>query len=188
MVMAVAGVCFAGFGGQGIVTCGIVLGRAAAVHDGRYATQTQSYGPEARGGACRSEVVISDEPVDYPLPISVDVLIAMSQEGLERYAHRLKPGGLLLVDSHMVRDLPPEQGARVYRIAATRRAEELGRRIVANVVMLGAFAAVTDLVSPQSLECAVLEMVPAGTADLNSRAFAVGLDLGRHIEPEAGQA
>ncbi len=173
-----------GFGGQGIILSGIIIGRAVALYDGKHSVQTQSYGAEARGGACVSEVVISDEQIDYPKVIAPDILLAMSQEAFNRYARGVKEGGVILVDEDMVQDIPDELSAQVYRVPATRLAfEELGRRIVANMVMLGALVGITSVVSEQALTKTVLESVPKGTEDLNRRALALGL---RSAEEMAG--
>jgi 2-oxoglutarate ferredoxin oxidoreductase subunit gamma len=168
----------AGFGGQGVVLCGVVLGTAASVFGGKHASQTQSYGPEARGGACQAEVVIADGPVDYPMALELSTLVAMSQEALDRYAKDLKPGGTLIVDADLVQRLPEGGGFEVHRIPATVVADrELGRRIVANMVMLGAVVGITGAVTLGDLEQAVTMMAPKGTADLNLRAVRRGLEL-----------
>src|SRR3990170_2845279 len=125
----------AGFGGQGIILAGYVLGKAAALYDGHEAVFSQSYGPEARGGACAAEVVICDEPVDYPLFELADIVVAMSQEAFSKYGSTLKPDGVLLLDSDLVKT--DTAGPRVHRAPFTRLAEGLGNRMAANVVMLG---------------------------------------------------
>ena len=171
-----------GLGGQGVVLAGIIIARAASLYDGKNATQTQSYGPEARGGAARSEVVISDEPIDYPKVEQADILVAMSQEALDRHLGTLREGGVLLVDEDLVREIPEGKKAVLYRVPATRVAsEELGRRIVANMVMLGATAGVTSIVSEEALKAAVGESVPRGTEDLNIAALEKGLALARKM-------
>jgi len=171
-----------GFGGQGVVLTGIIVARAACLHDAKNATQTQSYGPEARGGAARSEVVISDEPIDYPKVEQADILVAMSQEALDRHLGTLREGGVLLVDEDLVRDIPEGKEIVLYRVPATRVAsEELGRRIVANMVMLGATAGATSIVSEESLKAAVRESVPRGTEELNIAALEKGLALVRKM-------
>lgn len=169
---------FAGFGGQGIVLTGVVLGTAAAMFGGKHASQTQSYGPEARGGACQSEVVISDEPVDYPVALSLETLVAMSQEALDKYIGDLVPGGLLVVDKDLVTRVPEDGKYELKRVPATSVAEkELGRRIVANMVMLGAVVQLSGIIKPEELEDAVKRMVPPGTEDLNIRAVRRGYEL-----------
>jgi len=158
----------AGFGGQGIIRSGNIIGTAAAIHDGKYATFTQSYGPESRGGACAAQVIISDEPIHYPHLLDPRILVVMSQGAYNKYVPGLNRDGLLLVDEDLVELGEEAAGLRVLSIPATRLAEEeLGRRIVANVVMLGFFAAMTDVVSVDALRQAVLESVPKGTEELN---------------------
>jgi 2-oxoglutarate ferredoxin oxidoreductase subunit gamma len=162
----------AGSGGQGLILAGIILAEAAGVYDGKFVCQTQSYGPEARGGASKAEVVISDAEIDYPKAIQPDVLLALNQKSLEAFSSDLKPGGLLLVDADLVREFP---ASRVLALPFTRIARELGRSMAANIVALGALAQLTGAVSLQSLETAVLARVPKGTEDLNRQALAAGV-------------
>ncbi|RLG99951.1 2-oxoacid:ferredoxin oxidoreductase subunit gamma [Candidatus Bathyarchaeota archaeon] len=171
----------AGFGGQGIIRSGLMLAMASCVFENKNAVQTQSYGPESRGGRCKSEVIISDEEIDYPLVQRPDILIVMSQEAYNEYADAIKEGGILLVDPDMVperRDIP---NVRIYEIPATRIAEELGKKIVANVVMLGAFTAITKLVDPEAMRQSILRNIPKGTEKLNLMAFERGLEYGKAI-------
>ncbi|MGD2145928.1 MAG: 2-oxoacid:acceptor oxidoreductase family protein [Anaerolineae bacterium] len=174
-----------GFGGQGIVRSGEIVGRAAALYDGRFATFTQSYGPESRGGACAAQVIIADDPVELSYPHLVDptILIVMSQGAYNKYASGFRRDGLLVVDEDLVDLDEAAEGLRVIGIPATRLAEQLGRRIVANVVMLGFVAAVTDIASPDALRKAVLDSVPKGTEELNTRAFETGFEYGREQGP-----
>ncbi len=167
---------FAGLGGQGIVRAGVIIGSAAALFGGKNAANSQSYGPEARGGASRSEVIISDEEIDYPKVEEPDAMVLMSQEAYDRYARDLKRGGVLIYDSDMVYDPKPIEGARVYAIPATRIAEESGRKIVANMVMIGALVAITGAVDPSAAKRAIERNVPKGTEDLNIRAFEKGYE------------
>ena len=167
-------VMFTGFGGQGIVLSGIILARAA-VHDNKGAIQTQSYGPEARGGACRAETIIADDTVYYPFVEAADILVAMSQEALDKYLDRIKDGGRLIVDSSIVSQIPEKPGVKIDRVAASAiAAERLGRVIVANIVMLGALTRLTGIVSREALEKAVLESIPKGTEEVNLRALEAG--------------
>ncbi len=165
----------AGFGGQGVILATQILGRAAAIFDGVHATMTQSFGPEARGGACSAQLIVSDEPVLYPYVSRADVLVAMSQEAYSKFVREVKPGGILIVEQDLVQMGQPPEGVRVCPLAATRMAEELGRRVVQNVVMLGFFAAVTGVVSAAALEKAVLSAVPGHLAGLNRRALQAGM-------------
>jgi len=164
------------------------VGRAAALYDGRYATFTQSYGPESRGGACAAQVIIADDPVElsYPHLIDPSILIIMSQGAYNKYASGFRQGGLLVVDEDLVELDEAAESLRVMGIPATGMAEELGRRIVANVVMLGFVAAIADIVSPEAMQKAVLESVPQGTEELNTRAFEAGFKYGRERELEGG--
>jgi len=162
----------AGSGGQGLILAGIILAEAAGVYDGKFVCQTQSYGPEARGGASKAEVVISDAAIDYPKAIQPDVLLALNQKSLEAFSSDLKPGGLLLVDADLVKESP---ASRVLALPFTRIARELGRAMAANIVALGALAQLTGAVSLESLTAAVLARVPKGTEDLNRRALAAGV-------------
>jgi len=162
----------AGSGGQGLILAGIILAEAAGVYDGKFVCQTQSYGPEARGGASKAEVVISDAAIDYPKAIQPDVLLALNQKSLEAFSSDLKPGGLLLVDADLVKEAP---AGRAVALPFTRIARELGRAMAANIVALGALAQLTGAVSLESLTAAVLARVPKGTEDLNRRALAAGV-------------
>ena len=165
----------AGYGGQGIILAGLLLGKAAALYDGKEAVFTQSYGPEARGGASSADVVIADQPVDYPLVTRPDCLVVMFQEAYERYRPDLAPGGLLALDQDLVK--PNAQEGVFHAVPATRLAEGLGKRIAANVVMLGFFAAVSGLVSRQAVEQALRSTIPSRHLELNLRALARGYDF-----------
>jgi 2-oxoglutarate ferredoxin oxidoreductase subunit gamma len=162
-----------GSGGQGIIVAGIILAKAAGIYEGKEVCQTQAYGPEARGGASKAEVVISDGEIDYPKAIKPDLVLAMNQKACDSYGYDLKPGGLIMVDSTLVRDLP---SARSIALPFTQIArQELGKEMVANIVALGALAKISGVVAVDSLEKAVLARVPAGTEDLNRRALAAGV-------------
>ncbi|MDR5695144.1 MAG: 2-oxoacid:acceptor oxidoreductase family protein [Armatimonadota bacterium] len=162
-----------GFGGQGIILAGYILGKAAAVYDNKEATLVQSYGPEARGGAASAEVVIDEEPVDYPHIEAADILVLMSAEAYRTYGKSLRPGGTLIVEEDLV---PLEEGQKAIKVPATRLAEELGRRIVANIVMLGALVAATGIVSKEAIVESVRTSVPPRTVDLNLRALERGYE------------
>lgn len=171
---------FAGFGGQGIIRSGIIIGAAASLHDDRFATLTQSFGPEARGGACSAQVVVSDERVLYPYVTQPDILVAMSQEAYAKYEAELKSGGLLVYDADLVHP-KKKKGIKEFSIPATRFAEELGNRIIANVVMLGFFTAVTDAVSKEAMKKAIPDFVPSRFVDLNLEAFDKGYEYGKEV-------
>ncbi len=161
-----------GYGGQGIVLTGLLLGRAACLYDGKEAVLTQSYGPEARGGASSTDVVIASHPIDYPLVTEPDVLVIFFQEAYTKFRKLLKTNGVLIIESDLVR--PDDQEEEIAALPATRMAEALGHRIVANVVMLGFLTAKTKIVSPESIEEAIRTTVKPKTVDLNLRAFEAG--------------
>ncbi|KUG20141.1 2-oxoglutarate oxidoreductase, gamma subunit [hydrocarbon metagenome] len=170
---------FSGFGGQGIILSVVVLGRAAALYDGKHAVQTQVYGPEARGGASMGQVIIDDEPILFPEVTDPDIFVIMSQQGFLKYGQDAPPDAVMLIDSGLVHASP---GCRCYGIPATEEAKTtLGRDIVANIVMLGALVAVTGLVSREAIEKAVLDSVPKGTEALNVRALKRGFELGEGV-------
>lgn len=168
----------AGFGGQGIVLAGYLLGKAAALYDRRSATMVQSYGPEARGSACSSQVIIADEPIYYPYITHSDLLIALSQEAYTRFVAEVKPSGCVLIEKDLVapETRPPE--ISLYALPATQIAEELGHRIVANIVMLGFAIAVRPIVSLSAIREAVRSSLPQGALDLNLAALAAGYERG----------
>ncbi|MBX6354143.1 MAG: 2-oxoacid:acceptor oxidoreductase family protein [Thermoflavifilum sp.] len=176
--MPVTEIRVAGFGGQGVILAGMIIGKAASIFENGYATLTQSFGPEARGSACSAQVILSNEPILYPYVTQPDILIAMSQDAYNRFVPEMKPNGTLLIEEDLVRisDLP--NGIRVHGVPATRLAEELGRRLVLNIVMVGFFGAVTRLIDPEALRKAVADSVPPGTEKLNLRAFDKGFEYG----------
>lgn len=162
-----------GLGGQGVVLAGVILGRAA-VYDGKHAVQTQSYGAEARGSAAKSEVILSDEKIDFPVVRKCDVLVAMSQSALDKHLKGLKENGILLVDEDMVKEVPIIE-AEVFKVPATRIAEaELGSRIYANVIMLGALTKITGMVSIRAVEKAIIDSVPKEAKEKNLEGFKKG--------------
>jgi 2-oxoglutarate ferredoxin oxidoreductase subunit gamma len=168
----------AGFGGQGVILAAVVIGKAASIYEGGFATMTQSFGPEARGGACSAQVITSDQPVLYPYVTNPDVLVVMSQEAYSKFSPELKPNGTLIIEQDLVRISNLPAGTRVYSCPATRIAEELGKRMVLNVVMVGFFAAVAKVISPDSLRKAVQDSVPSAFKELNEKAFDAGYKYG----------
>ncbi len=168
----------AGFGGQGVILAAAVIGKAAAIFQGGYATMTQSFGPEARGGSSSAQVILSTEPILYPYVTQPDILVVMSQEASTRFVPQLKPGGILITEQEMVRVDKYPNGVRVYGVPATRLAEELGRKVVLNIVMVGFFGAVTNLLDPDSLRKAVADSVPPAMQKLNLQAFDKGFEYG----------
>lgn len=177
-------VLFGGYGGQGVILAAQTLATAVGVYEGCEVAQSQSYGPEARGGACRAEVIIADEPIDYVRATRVDCLVAMSQQAFDRYLSLAKTGAWLVIDSTLVCKLPEDAcGDAEYKLVAmpaTELAErEVGWPTAANMIMLGAAAAITRLASPGSLEKAVAAAVPAKTLDLNLKAVRLGYRRGQ---------
>ncbi|MDD1691499.1 MAG: 2-oxoacid:acceptor oxidoreductase family protein [Methanoregula sp.] len=168
---------FSGFGGQGIILSAVILGRAAVMYDNKFAVQTQVYGPEARGGASMSQVVIDDAEILYPKVAHPDIYIIMSQEGFEKYGAGAEDPAVMLVDSSLVHSRPK---CRCIEIPATQEAKQtLKKDIVANIVMLGALVAATHVVSEEALKKAILDSVPKGTEELNLKAMQLGLQLGK---------
>ncbi|MDR0912862.1 MAG: 2-oxoacid:ferredoxin oxidoreductase subunit gamma [Methanobrevibacter sp.] len=173
----------AGFGGQGVILAGIILGKAASIFDGKEAVQTQSYGPEARGGASKTELIISDDEIDYPKVQNPDIFVAMSQEALIKYLNDLKENGILIIDPDMVVEeeiikFINKNNINVYHARATRTAEEdIGLKIVANIVMIGAITKFTDIISYDAAKNAILSSVPKGTENKNIAAFEAGYNF-----------
>lgn len=165
-----------GFGGQGIVLAGLVLGKAAALGDHKESTFVQSYGPEARGGACSAQVIISDRSIHYPYVRNPDILACMSQAGYEKFVGQIKEDGILLIDQDLVH--PPRMDKDLFSIPSTQMAEELGRVMMANIIMLGFLTAITGVVSVKAARDAVAASVPKGTEEINVTAFGKGCDYG----------
>jgi 2-oxoglutarate ferredoxin oxidoreductase subunit gamma len=166
-----------GEGGQGIVLAGVILAEAAAIYDGKNATQTQVYGPESRGGASKAEVIISDEEIDYPKAMSVDLLLALTQAAADKYGREVRPSGIVILDSSKV-VTPPRGSFAVHPLPIIETAKDaVGKAMVANIVSLGAIVGLSKVVSRQSIERAILARVPKGTEDLNRRALEAGFAL-----------
>ena len=171
----------AGLGGQGVVLAGVLLGTAAAVYDKKHVVQTQSYGAEARGGAARSEVIISDNPIIYPKVLEPDILVAMSQTALDKYFGDLKTNGTLFIDEELVTALPERNNFKIYKARFSEAAtQKLGRSIVANMIMLGFLTSLTKITSAGAITEAIRTGVPKGTEELNLKA----LELGREMASE----
>jgi 2-oxoglutarate ferredoxin oxidoreductase subunit gamma len=169
----------AGFGGQGVILSAILLGKAASIYQGAFATMTQNFGPEARGGACSAQLVLSDSPVLYPYITRPDILVVMSQDAYVRFAPELKDGGILIIEQDLVRVADLNKDVQVYSVPATRIAEELGKRMVLNSVMVGFFTAVTRLLDVDAVSRAVADSVPKAFLDLNLKAFDKGYEYGK---------
>jgi 2-oxoglutarate ferredoxin oxidoreductase subunit gamma len=166
-----------GEGGQGIVLAGVILAEAAAIYDGKNATQTQVYGPESRGGASKAEVIISDEEIDYPKAMAVDLLLALTQAAADKYSADTRPSGIAILDSSKVVS-PPQGPFAVHCLPIIETAKDtVGKVMVANIVSLGAIVGLSKVVSRSSIERAILARVPKGTEDLNRRALEAGYRL-----------
>jgi 2-oxoglutarate ferredoxin oxidoreductase subunit gamma len=179
----------AGFGGQGVILAGMVLGKAATLYDNQHVTLTQSFGPEARGSACSVQLIVSPEPVLFPYITRPDILVVMSQEAYSKFAPGVKPGGRLLYEQDLIqlgKKLAPE--VKSYGIPATRLAEELGRKLVLNMVMVGFATAVTSLIAPDAVRRSIGTSVPKGTEKLNLAAFEKGFEFGRSLLAAASAA
>jgi 2-oxoglutarate ferredoxin oxidoreductase subunit gamma len=171
-----------GSGGQGLILMGIILAEAIGIYEGKFVAQTQSYGPEARGGSSKSEVIVSDEEIDYPKAMKLDVLLAMNQKSCDEFYPDLKPEGLLIVDSTFVTQVPTP---KAFRIPFTRIArEKFKREVVANIIALGALTQLTPIVSPRAIEPAVLARVPKGTEKLNRDALKAGMAAAKRAKKE----
>jgi 2-oxoglutarate ferredoxin oxidoreductase subunit gamma len=175
----------AGFGGQGVILSAIVLGKAASIYENGFATMTQNFGPEARGGACSAQLVVSDSPVLYPYTTQPDIMVIMSQEAYNRFANELKPGGMLIIEEDLVRVSNMNRDKQVYAIPATRFAEELGKRMVLNSVMVGFFTAVAKLLTADAVRRAVADSVPPTFRELNLKAFDKGYQYGLTVQAGA---
>jgi len=169
-----------GSGGQGLILMGIILAEAIGIYDGKYVAQTQSYGPEARGGSSKAEVVVSDQEIDYPKALKLDLLLAMNQKSCDDYYMDLKPKGILVVDSTFVNQVPIP---RAYQIPFTRIArDKFKREMVANIIALGAISKLTPIVTTRAIEAAVLARVPKGTEKLNRDALRAGISAAKKVE------
>lgn len=176
----------AGSGGQGLLLAGLVLAEAAGLYDGREVAMVQSYGPEARGGASKAEVIVSDNPIDYPLCTTVDLLLALNQEAADTYAWDVDPSALVVVDADLVKHAPTSMAVALPFTATAR--DKLKKIMVANVVALGAISELTGVASLKALEKALLARVPAGTETLNKKALSQGAKLARDYKDKAKPA
>ena len=167
-----------GFGGQGVILAGFIIGKAASVFENYNAVQSQSYGPEARGGAARSEVIISDDKIGYPRPVGVDCLVAMSQESFDTYRDDIRDNAVIIVDPDLVKR--HDIGRKLYTVNALKIAEELGNKIVTNIVMVGAFTSIYGLLKPESVKESVIDSVPKRFTELNVKAFERGFEAGKN--------
>jgi len=172
---------FGGFGGQGVILAGIIIGRAASILDHKYATLTQSFGPEARGGACSAQVIISDDKILYPYVTKPEILVALSQEACNKFLPEVADDATIIIEEDLVKPKGVKSGMNVYAIPATRFAEELGPKMILNIVMVGFFTAITKLVSHKSVRETVKSSVPLGTETMNLMAFDRGYEYGKAL-------
>ena len=175
-----------GFGGQGVILSAYIVGKAASIFDNKYSTMIQSFGPEARGSACSAAVIIDPNQIDYPYITKPEVLIAMSQEAYRKFEPGLGENGILITEEDLIQiDHPPRKGIKHFTVPATRLAEELGKKMVLNIVMVGFFTAVTNLIQVDAMKNAVRDSVPKGTEELNLKAFQKGFDYGKEVLSKA---
>ncbi len=175
---------FSGYGGQGIIRCGLITGKAVSLFDNKFGTMTQSFGPEARGSACSSQVVISDDRVLYPYITRPEILVSMSQDAYEKYEPDLQEDGILIYDIDLVKLKPSRSQIKTYGVPSTRFAEEMGNRVFANLVMLGFFTGITNVVSPEAMKKALPGLVPKRFLELNVRAFDKGHEFALNLLAE----
>ena len=175
-------ICLSGAGGQGLILAGIILAEAAGIYEGKEVVQTQSYGPEARGGASKSEVIISSEPIAYPKVIKADILLALTQAACDKYIKNLSRDGLLIVDSSLVPKIPVVP-VQIYPFPITKIAQErLGTKLVINIISLGIIAGLTGVVSREALKEAVYHRVPSRVKEINDQALSLGFDLAQELK------
>ena len=182
----------AGFGGQGIILSGYIIGKAAAIYDNKFSTLIQSFGPEARGSSCSAQMIISDSQILYPYLVQPQISILLSRDAHEIFYNELKPGGIMLVEKDLVTPKEIPKGVKMYGIPATRLAEEMGRKIVMNIITVVFFSATTGVTSYEATRKAVESSVPPGTEEMNLRAFDTGYDYGKQLvegeKPKAKKA
>lgn len=176
--MSVTEIKFGGFGGQGVILAGIIIGRAASIYSRKYATLTQSFGPEARGSACSAQVIVSDNIISYPYVTKPEILLVMSQEACNKFLPDTTDTATIIVEEDLVKPQGLKPGMKLFGIPATRLAEELGRKMILNIVMVGFFTSVANLVGYEAVREAVKVSVPPGTEDMNLKAFERGYQYG----------
>jgi 2-oxoglutarate ferredoxin oxidoreductase subunit gamma len=172
---------FSGSGGQGVITASILLGEAAVIHEGINAVQSQSYGAAARGGATRSDVILSEDTIDFPGVIEPNIVVCLTQEAYNTYAPEIRPGGILLADSRFVKTTRKVDARQIELPMYETVMAEIGKPIVFNICVLGALIGLADLVRPESALKAIRDRVPADYVEMNTRAFQLGFELGRPL-------
>ena len=183
-MMAKSEIKIGGFGGQGVILTGFIIGKAASIFDNKSATMTQAFGPEARGSACSAQVIISDDRVRYPYVKQPNVMVIMSQEAFNKFSPQVDPNGIMLIEEDLVDPTGLPESVKLYGIPATRIAEELGRKIILNMVMTGFFASISGVVSKDAARNSVADSVPPGTERLNLDAFDRGYEWGQKLLKE----
>lgn len=174
-----------GFGGQGVILCGYIIGRAATIYDAKHATMIQAFGPEARGSACSAQVIVSNEEITYPYIVSPNIMVVMSQEAYTKFSPELASGGILITEEELVQPHSLRKDVKHFSIPATRIAEELGKKMVVNIVMAGFMTAVTKVIDPDAMRKAVTASVPKGTEELNLKAFNKGYEYGINMKTKS---
>jgi 2-oxoglutarate ferredoxin oxidoreductase subunit gamma len=181
MFMAKTEIKIGGFGGQGVILGGYIIGRAASIYDNKFATMIQAFGPEARGSSASAELIISDETITYPYITAPNLMVLMSQEAYTKFASELIAGGTLITEEELVTSSNLRKDVQHFSIPATRFAEKLGKKMVLNIVMMGFTTAISNVVHEQAMIEAVKVSVPKGTEDLNLKAFQKGYEYGQKI-------
>jgi len=177
-------VCLSGSGGQGLILAGIILAEAAGIYDKKEAVQTQSYGPEARGGASRSEVVISENTIDYPKVMKSDILLALTQTACEKYIKNLSENGILVADSSLIEEMPFIT-SKIYQFPITKTAQEkFGTKLVTNIISLGIIVGLTKIVSKEAIKKAVYSRVPYKAIEVNKKALLLGFDIAKTLKED----
>jgi len=171
----------AGFGGQGIILSGYIIGKAAAIFDNKFSTLIQSFGPEARGSSCSAQLLISDDQILYPYLVQPEISIILSTDAFDKFGGELKSGGIMLIEKDLVQPEKVPKGIKMYAVPATRLAEELGRKIVMNIITVGFFSATTGITSYEATRKAVESSVPPGTEEMNLKAFDMGYNYGKEL-------
>jgi len=174
----------AGFGGQGIILSGYIIGKAAAIYDNKFSTLIQSFGPEARGSSCSAQLIISDSQILYPYLVTPDVSIILSRDAYEKFSGEMINGGIMLIEKDLVQPEKAPKNVSMYAIPATRLAEDMGRKIVMNIITVGFFSAITNVTSYEATRKAVETSVPSGTEQLNLKAFDTGYEYGKNLLEE----
>ncbi|MDA8298815.1 MAG: 2-oxoacid:acceptor oxidoreductase family protein [Deltaproteobacteria bacterium] len=173
---------FSGSGGQGLILAGIILADAAAIYENKNAVQTQSYGPEARGGSSKSEVIISDDPIEYPKATKVNYMVSLTQEAFNKYINDVKEDGIVIVDKELVTDFSKAKG-KLYVLDMVKSArEELGKLLGLNIISLGVLVEISGIVSHDSIEKALMKRVPKGFEDYNKKALEIGFRLAKEVK------